>query len=86
MKLKAVSDARHALSALQAELMALTHIGSTVTALKTAELALEGDKPTDQIQATLQEILDKCPKFEPDNEIEPTRNGDEELSLGTGGY
>lgn len=79
MKLKAVSDARHALSALQTELMALAmHIGSTVTALKTAELALEGDKPTDEIQATLQEILDKCPKFEPDNEIEPTRNGDEE--------
>ncbi len=79
MKLKAVSDARHALSALQTELMALAmHIGQTVTALKTAELALEGDKPTDEIQATLQEILDKCPKFEPDNEIEPTRNGDEE--------
>lgn len=79
MKFKAVSDARHALSALQAELMALAmHIGSTVTALKTAELALEGDKPTDEVQARLQEILDKCPKFDPDNEIEPTRNGDEE--------
>ena len=76
---QAVRDARKTLIALQAELMALAmHIGSTVTALKTAELALEGDKPTDEIQATLQEILDKCPKFDPDNEIEPTRNGDEE--------
>ncbi len=69
-----------ALSALQTELMALAmHIGQTVTALKTAELALEGDKPTDEIQATLQEILDKCPKFDPDNEeIEPVREGEEE--------
>lgn len=79
MKLKAVSDARHALSALQAELMALAmHIGSTVTALKTAELALEGDKPTDEIQAKLQTILDACPKFDPGVEVEPVRANEAE--------
>jgi hypothetical protein len=77
-KLKAIREARQTLIALQAEAMAFAmHLGETVQGLHRAELALE-NTGLDERQSALQEILDAVPKFDPDNEVEPTRNGDEE--------
>lgn len=68
---KAIKKARTELIEIQTILGALTmRVGSAVTELHKCELMLE-NFTVDEQKEKAQAALDACPKFDPDNEVEP---------------